>query len=448
MSPDVDDAVPGLPPIDGDEGEAPAVEEDDLDVEEQDRAGLDDAESGELDTGSSLDAEPVAVTDDDDGATDIGDVGAELAEGPVTAAGDDAPGIELPEDEDFLPEGTSHDDAAEGTSDVSIDIDESELPPIDDDGGELGDEAVAALPIEVGVDAAGPLRWADAAFEVAGEPAALEGLRGGAIVSLALDAREAGGAVFVSTERGGLFRSRDRGTTVEPAAGWRAHIAPPPEGSRVAGPALATGSGTLAVLAETGRVATSLDGGDQWDGPLEGPDARAIAIDDAGTLYRLTFAPGRAALVAADASGGARLVALEPFFAALDDDAGLALAVSGRAIAIASERGAWVSRDGGEHFAPLTGSTGARCIAFEGKSDDAALLIATQGEAHDATLLLRARPGEEPVVVSDLAAAVAARGEQHVAPSAMAWDDVRGVAWVALGARVLALRPPLRAGAA
>jgi hypothetical protein len=501
---DDDDALDELPPLDGDVREAPTPElEESLEDEDDDDASLDDA-TGEDDPADAdgLDLErderdpgwleePVDSPDLDLGEAALVDLGDERSAGGDL---DDADGPDAGEEDPGFgnaPERGGLDGGDEGPLGADDELREADLPPLDAD--EEGDLEDAAL-VEAGFAAEEPvaLPWAAGPWSRVGAPVALASATAvacaprGALVagrteggvaeivrvdlegtsqSLATSGLDVGmvralaveGEVIAALVDGGEIRvSRDGGASFTPVA----------EGVVAAGFALV--SGALWIRTRAGRLVTigadgarvpqsAVDTGPSWVAAMArdetGSGIAALVADEAGRVSGLLRAQGAGdgVLDALEVPEASRLPAV--------------LAVRGAHAAYAGRRGGVVR--GGADGSWTTHVWEGRVTALAFVGDGGALVAATYFEVDDTTalVLLDESPsggGGEPRVSvvarigpahaeasyaeasepGEIGDTVEVEAAAHGRVLALAYDDARGVVWVAGGFGVAAFAVP------
>lgn len=487
-----EDELDELPPLDGDvrDEPEPGAPADDLedDASRPSDASLDDA-TGENDP---VDANELGVDEGEGGWLD------EPAESPDLDLGDVAivdfakegeASLDEPEeatrrdarDEDIgfgqSPERGDLDGGEEGPLDADDDLKEADLPDLDADAeGDVDDGAL----VDPGFAADEPLglQWAAAPWSLAGAPVALV-----AATAVACAGR---GALAAGRSEGGtpeMVRVDLEGTTqVLVTAGL--------DVARIGG--LAVEGDRVAAIVEGGRVFLSTDGGATYAPlPDAGADVAQIAWA-AGALWMRTRAgalrsffgasvethalAGPVATIANDRSrtiaalladrAGAvsalvRSRAAEVGEVALEHEEILAVDPLGQPplLAVRGEHAAYAGRRGVVRRR-ANGTWGAH--AWQGRitavafiDDRGTLIAATYADADDTTTLVRldpdaggtatasvvARIGPSPVAGAPSGGAPAARAEDDGGDGrvlALAFDDARGVVWVAGGFGVAA----------
>jgi hypothetical protein len=474
-----------LPPLDGDARDPPDAEPDYADLLEknEEEATLDDAtaEDDPLDA-TVLDvdegegeggwlAESGEAQDLDLGNFTLADFGDELS--PNDDAEEAAVG-----DEDFglrdAPEHGGLDAGDEGPLDADEELREADLPALDaDEAGELDDAAL--IDATFGSDEPLGLPWAADPWLRVGAPIPLVGAT--AVACAARGALVAGRSDTGSAE---LLRVDLEGTCERQTA----------EGLDAADVRVLSVEGHLvAAIAQGGRLLVSFDSGGHFASVAE-PIAEGIAASDAalasGRLWTLTRTggllihdlagderqpgvaraaptiercaiPGVAAALTIDPSNGPTDVAVLVL-----DEAGRPTAIvrstagapvrregieapearspslfaaRGEHVAYAARRGGVVRRAGGGPWTPFQWEGRVTGIAFV---DDAGTLVAsTHSEADDTTALVRLDAAGHASVVARVGAAQADT-ESDGRVMAVAYDDARGVLWVAGGFGVAA----------
>jgi hypothetical protein len=472
---DEEDELDELPPLDGDVGDVAEPEADPGEGLEADEgeASLDDA-TGESDPADAdgLDLErdekdrgwleePADSPDLDLGDTALVDLG---EEGRRTTAADEPEGEAGIAEEDFGfgsgPERGGLDGGDEGPLGADEELREADLPRLDaDEEGEVDDAAL----MEPGFAADEPvgLPWAADPWSRVGAPVALA-------AATAVACAPRGALVAGQTEAGvaELLRIDLEGTSQGLAASGldvgsvRALAV---EGERVA--ALVTGGHLMLSRdggASFGPVAAgvtatdlALVSGTLWVRTAEG-ELAAVDGDGARLLPAVTGVPGGAlAALACDALGGVAAIAVDgarrtsglvrvapgkdAACEALDAPPELhrspaLLAVRGARVAFAGERGGVVWRDARGGWASHVWEGYVTALAFV---DDAGTLVAaTYSEGDDTTALVRLET--EAGADAPRASIVARFGPSRAGADGtdgrmltLAYDDARGVVWVA-----------------
>jgi hypothetical protein len=457
-----EDDLGELPPLDGDERDGPEPEADLGDVLDEDAGGeasLDDATA----ENEPADASELEVDERDDGwlaeptdapDLDLGDVAiVDFGEGPAELGEADEP--PPPEEDDELapggsPEHGDLDGGDEGPLGSDEELREADLPELDaDDEGELDDAAL----VDAGFAADEPvgLPWAAepwprvgapigpsmaTAVACAGPGALVAGrAEGGAAELVRVDLEGAtqtlstrgvdaadvralaveGMLVGALAEDGRALLSRDGGVTFAPVA----------PGVPAADVALA--SGTLWLKTRGQGLVAVRDGARVERCAVPGAVA-AIARDAAGAVAGLVVdEAGRAtALVRAHAEGAQQREAVDGAEPRLPG----VLAVRGALVAYAARRGGIVRRPAGGGWESHEWEGQVTAVAFV---DDAGTLVAaTYSDADDTTALVRLDPGGVASVVARIGPS-RSDGESDGRVAALAYDDARGVVWVAGG---------------
>jgi hypothetical protein len=476
-----DDDLDELPPIDGD-GEAEGPELDDVDVDDGDEgeeSPLDDA------TGEGDPVDPSELDGDEaesgwlEEVTDAGDLDLGppvLAE--LLAAEDESLAIDdrdepAAADEDFgVEEGSGRsglDFAEEGPVDEDDELRDEDLPALDADDGPDVDPAVgdeSLLDERFAGSEPLALPWASEPWPRVGSPMGLAsvGLPGG-ITALACAPR----GVLVA----GRVASGVAGVVLVDLEGTRQALRAEGIGdgrqpsARVV--ALAAEGELVAAVCEGGRLILSRDGGDAFEAVAVPEGVTAADIVLASRVLWVRTRTG--SLLAARAARGLERCAVPGTVAALSGDgaggvAALVVDETGRPATLVRGR-----KDGSvvcEALEGPSGRTGTLMTARKGHTayasgaarggivvrwagaawqrvpcegrlaglaliDDAGTLVAAAyAEADDTTRLVRVDPAGRASLVAGLGAA-RDDAEADGRAVAMAWDDARGVVWVAGG---------------
>ena len=423
---DTDDTldVADLPPLDGDPGEAPPADVDDDLVEAAESGhGLLDDETGEDDP---YDVADLAVSEERVGAED-----AESAEdvdiGPGALVGfpGDEEGLDgtspaslergrdqdgtspaspergrdqdptspdaLDDDAAFRDDGWGEDAGEDGPIGDEDDVSESKLPDLDADDEGVPDDAPAGLPFE---DDPSGLPWAAEPWTRVGAPWPV-------LDAVALCCSGTG-AVVVGRVEGGAALQLLR-LDLEGACQGAASSGLDPSRIR----SLTAEAGTILARTQEGSLFVSSDGG----ATFVGADVQASRPADAAR-------PSPASL--ADASG----VPSGP------------LAVRGGLIACGARKGGVVVRGGNrEPWSTVAWEGKVTALAFV--DDAGTVAAATYSPADDTTALIRVAPSGEALLVGRIGPARQS-GDCDGRVVAMAYDDARGVLWVAGGFGVAA----------
>jgi hypothetical protein len=481
-----DDELDELPPIDGDAGDDPEVADvEDLGDSEANDAGatspLDDStgEDDPLDAAALAGLEGVERDEADGGwleeavdspELDLG--GAALIdagrEDDESNALDDGEEPVIAPDEDFgIGEGAERvgvDRAEEGPVNADEELRDEDLPALDaddvpDEEGRAEDDGLLDERV-IGEEPLG-LPWAADPWSLVGPPLGLSnlGLPGG-ITAMACAARGALVAGRAGSATQELIRvDLEGGRQGLPAVGLR--------GGRVA--ALAAEGDAVAAVVEGGRLLLSQDGGGRFEAVAapEGVAAADVALASGilwvrtrtgsllaarpGKLLERCGVPGAVVSLVADGSGG--VVAL-----AVDETGRPATLVRGRPDGTAGceavqappgRPAAWLSARG-NHVAYVAGSARDGIVVrrsdgswdrlqWEGRvtalaiiDDLGTLVAATYSEADDTTGLVRLDGEGNATLVARLGPA-RDDAEADGRTLALAFDDPRGVVWVAGG---------------
>ena len=396
-----DDATDPRAPPDGAEDEA-ADDDDDFELREDSDEGdpLDDANAHNLDAGIDLDDLDEALDDDGEGidvgpideGIDFGDEGGDEGDGPKDDDDDD-------DDLDASPD----DGGAEGTADAPEDeVDETALPALDADEEGADDAALAeVLFAEATATAEGAELWeaiAGAGADVAcGAVAAGNGrvaaggdaLVIGEGVGAARSTSVASGVAAVALADDVLAYANRRGQVL-----WGRGLTAPPAPLGGWSPAV----GGVELVATPGRIFILADGA-LWSFAATGE--RLTALEPSGV--RAIAAAGGVVGVLARAEDGGLCLGLrrgddealprvrlqgDALRVADADRVHLAIAASGKAIALADGHAVVISRDGGASFSSIAlGDVAA--LAFVGSGSEAPLIAATEPDAYGTAQLVR-----------------------------------------------------------
>jgi hypothetical protein len=452
--------------MDGDpkdtEDNRPDAEIDDPVGPRADDGGLDDT-TGEDDP---LDAADLDLDEDDPawigepqdaGDLDLGgDDGLEIRDESSSFVGAEeagTPGVDFGLDD--VPEVTGLDSGEEGPIDADEELREADLPSLDaDDDGDEGDSGPTLDDSFLTEPSAG-LPWAERPLQRVGAPVAL--------VSATAVACVARGAVVAGkTESGNCELLRvdlEGGSQTLPALGMH--------GSEVG--ALAAEDGVLAVVLGDGRLLLSRDGGMRFEAPAEGLGAtdavlvsgalwvrtasRGIAVSISGGPLQRRSVGGAVAAICADGESGMVALAVDAAGVptallrglpdgSLESQSLAAPVASGRAIVAA--RGPFVAyssrrgvlrrgADGAWHAYEWEGQV--TSLVFVG--GDGGLIAATYSDADDTTALVHLAESGKATVVARLGPSTT-DGDLDGRTSSVAFDDARGVLWVAGGFGVTA----------
>lgn len=427
----LDEVLPELPLLDGDDEELAA---DDLDHElstfgEDDPDPFDDAAAEDLfDEADGIDFDAEGDADaDDEREVDIGEITIdEIDEADAKSA--DADDWEMGEDELDLDDAlaSSEDDGGEeGTLDASEELLDEALPELDaDEGDELAEGLLLDEGSSLSFDDERLPGWADVAWET--KPLSLSVDAMGELLSLSISE----GACAAVTARGELIVSRDGGESFAAGEVWRPDVAA--RGDDLAQVALSEG-GAMYLLTGAGRlfVRHTVDG-KLVRAAKEG--LLAMAAARAGTVAAVSAEPARGLELVVSEDSGASWVARELVGPAIVVAAAPnpILAVVDSAVAMGSEAGLVVSRDGVD-FELIPGCSGTVAVAFAGEASDSPLVAAVYREAEDRTYLVRVSGEGLAEVVADLGPTDAANDEELDSlgrANSLAWDAARKVLWV------------------
>jgi hypothetical protein len=471
------DDIPGdLPPLDGDD------EEREADAEKLADDELPHDDGGDPFDDATGEGEPVPELDDEGGrdaslldaapADDL-EIGAADTLGSETDRFTDDGREEPLAGEYDLPDedgGTDRDPGDEGPTTDDESLTDDGLPPLDQDDDGAEGEASAFFDEGFDSDSAGgwllpwerfgpPLdvpaaraisRFRDGVvvggrdllrvgLEGGVERALGRGLRGGDITRVFVVEGDLGEQLFVTTESGGLFVSRDRGALFVEVSGWRERVRPEEAASGLE--VVVTARDGLWGRSAQGSLLWSRDPGGAWE-TVQDIDgfAQALCTDDRGGVVVVLRALAETEVLRRGAGGIRRLgVPVEMAPAGLDRP--MTVAACGAAIAIGVEgEGVIFTRDG-RTWRRVTGTE--RVTAFALLDDAGTLAVAVDSdEAGARSSLLRVSPSGEQTVV----ATWQDRPPSEPGVTALAVDASHQVVWVAGGFGVAAFQPKMVPG--
>jgi hypothetical protein len=460
-----------LPPLDGagdDDTEAPAPDLTDDEVAHDGGDPLDD-KTGEDD---AVEAPEVTGTEggwlEDADEAETLDVGGDdlLIEQTELLADNDEPGVG-DEDYELGDDETATDDDAgeEGPGDDDEELREEDLPRLDaDEGGSPDDEDF--IDEGFGAEEGAPgVPWGSPRWERAGSPVdagpmravacvargvlaggsslSLVDLEGGSekAVAVGLDGGDVtrlwarGSAVVATTEDGELFASRDAAASFVAVTSWRALVRPE-EGA--VGVEVALGEGELWGRTAQGALLWSGDLGGTWKAVDAGGFVAAVGVDEAGELVAIVQAM-RGAEVVRGKRGALRHGSLPEGIVPATLSGRIQVAARGGSVAVAIEGEAVrLSFDGGATWARAPGTATATAIGWP--KEEGTLLVGLHDEREERTWLARVSSLGEARVVAEV---TGANPEIEGGILGLAWDEARGVVWVAGGFGVMALQPPV-----
>jgi hypothetical protein len=269
------------------------------------------------------------------------------------------------------------------------------------------------------------------------EPLLAHGLEGSEVTGLH-GLHRAGQDVFVTTEAGSLFVSRDEGATFAEAAGWRIHVRPE---EAAAGLDVVVAIDALWGRTGQGMLLRSADGGESWAVADVDGFVRALSTDSAGRCVILVRAlrasevlrlrsgaeewdrtPLPLDLVPAELTGRASIVA---------GDGTVAVALEGVGVFRALEGAGW-SR--------IAGTEAVTAVALLDDAGTMVVAVAGADGGERQSSLLRVGADGDPKVV----AVWDDRPEGDAGAVAIAVDEAHQVVWVGGGFGVMAFQPRMR----
>jgi hypothetical protein len=474
----VDELPFGLPPIDGDDGDG----EGDRDSEQAPAELLDDDAIPKDDGGDPFDdstGEDAAVTDvpDADGEEsmlDAGEAGGVDIGGHDLVAQLDASELASGIHEE---EGAAHEDyglkdeAAAPHLDGGEDGPESDdesltddgLPPLEQDDDGALDQAEAFFDADLSMGE--PRRAWSSAWERLGaqlslppsralariargvlsagrelsrvdlegaiEPLVAKGLRGAEATRVLV----LGESLFVTTERGGLFRSTDGGKTFTELPSWREHVRP--EDAAAGLDVVGSDQGLWGRTAQ-GYLLVSVDKGELWEKSDVDGFVHGLGMDDTGAPVVLVRGVAASEVLRRTASGWTR-TPLPRELLSSQENGPASLSARGKSVAVAIEgEGVVRSIDGGV-WSRLPGTQQVTALAMLDATGS--VVVAVQGagrereEEGSAVRLLCFGADGEPRTV-------AAWDEPNdVAITGIEVDDAHEVVWVGGGFGVAVFQP-------
>lgn len=427
-----DDWTPELPELDGEEDEAATDELDhELSSFADDEADpLDDAAADDIfDAAAEIDwSESSDAADDDEREVDIGEVeiDADESESFMAADADEWKADDMGLDIDDEIASSDDDGGEEGMLDASETAIDEPLPDLDaDEGDEVSEGLLLEGESSLVLDDERLPRWADVVWEPRSIETPLD--EKGELFSLSM--RDVDCAAI--TSRGELFVSRDGGESFDVIDAWRAEASA--QGDELTQVAFAengrmfllTGSGKLLVRASReGKLVRAPQSG-----------LLAMAAAKSGKVAAISADPGRGIELAESEDAGETWSARElegPALVVASAPNPWLAATSG-AVAMGSEAGLVVSRNGGA-LELVSGCAGTVAVAFAGDDESAPLVAAVYREAEDRTYIVRVSPEGMAEVVADLGGVEAEdedEGQSLGCANALAWDAARKVLWVA-----------------
>lgn len=435
-----DDALPNLPPLDGDDDSAPLEDTDSDSVDGDESVDLDasTAESliddSDLVDGSENDGSSW-LNDDDDQTQDEEDDD-ELSQGSEDGWTAFADTDEELDDDDGLAEGEGDasyvDTGEEGLveeSTLSADDDAAELPPLvenaalgndsadDLDVREDGELETATLSFEDErrwMGAQLPEAWPSSrlTLEVVGDAADEQPhVPGQEVTTFAFDARDAS-KLIVGTQLGGAFVSADAGRTFRVANSWsRSGDAEVPVAFYVAAESV-NGRTRVWGRTERGAVYRSDDFGTSWVGPVLLQPVMALAVNAQGGVAVVSV-PKVGTAQLGQFRNDAWLMRNVPGPVATREGRIVDVAAHGDTVAIAYDgdpTGVYLSRDGGETFHAQPSLPAASHVTLVDEPEGLSLYAALFFAGLDNTVVVRRAYDGSEHVVFDVAAAITKLG--------------------------------------
>lgn len=433
LSPD-DDALPNLPPMDGDDDSAPLEDTDSDDVSEDESVGL-DASTAE----SLIDDSELVDSPENDDSSWLSDDSGENADDEDEDFGDEreenwaafADVDEELEDDEELESGEGDasfvDAGEEGVSDeprVSADDDAADLPALHENAA-VGNEAADDLDLrEAGELETAMLsfederRWMGAQLpeawpkdrlrlEIVGDAAdERPTVPSQEVTSFALDPRNAA-RLIVGTQLGGAFVSSDSGRSFRAANSWSRSDGAAATAAFYVAADVQHGSTRVWGRTERGAVYRSDDFGATWVGPVLLQPVMALCVNPTGGVA-IVSVPKRGTAQLGLFRNDAWLMRNIPGPAVTREGRFVDVAAHGEVIAIAYDAdpaGVYLSRDGGETFHAQPSLPSASHVALVAEDNEVTLYAALFFAGLDNTVVVRrATDGSEHVVFDAQAA--------------------------------------------
>ena len=255
----------------------------------------------------------------------------------------------------------------------------------------------------------------------------------------------AGKELFVTTERGGLFVSRDGGASFEDVPGWRELVRP--EEAAAGLDVVASQDGTLWGRTAQGSLLSCKDHGEHWEkGDVDG-FVHALGVDEEGNALVLVRGLAASEVLRRSGDGGQACwlrVALPAGLLGSSLKLPASIVAHGKSIAIAVD-GAGVFRSVlGAVWSRLAGTGAVSVTAMAMLDESGTVVVGLHGsedddEDRDGTRLARVGADGELSVV--FAWDEQAEGEAGV--TAIAVDEAHEVVWVGGGFGVAAFQPKM-----
>lgn len=425
----LDDWLPDLPDLDGEEGESAAdeLEHELLSFDEDAADPLDDAAAEDLlDAAAEIDFDFASdAPDGDEREIDIGEITIDEIpddEADKSAAEDESQPSDLGFDIDDETDGSEDDGGEEGLLDASEEAIDEALPELDaDESDELSEGLLLEDPGSLVLDDEQLPGWADVAWET--KPLSLSFEAKGELLSLSMSERtcaaiNAHGELLVSLDGGESFE-RARSDELS-RADMLAQVAALEDGTSY----LLTGSGALLVREASGDKIARHPRRGLLAIAARGKKLGAISADPSRGLELIESEDGGTSWTARELAEAAVVVAAAP---------NPVLAVNEGAVVMGSEAGLVISRDGAD-FELIPGCSGTVAVAFAGEGSLAPLVAAVYRETENRTYLVRVSVEGHAEVVADLGPTELAEDDEAEplgCANTLAWDSARQVLWVA-----------------
>jgi hypothetical protein len=254
------------------------------------------------------------------------------------------------------------------------------------------------------------------------------GLRGGEVTRVVVTVD----VVFVTTERGGLFASRDRGANFSEVTGWHAYVRP--EEAAAGLDVVASKRGVWGRTAQ-GALLFSADGA-RWEKADVDGFARALGVDDDGNAVVLVRSLGASEVMRRKGDAWRRTELPSDLLAGMTGPATVVARGNAAAIAVEGE-GVFRSVDA-RGWARVAGTEKVTAMAMLDSAG--ALILGLDGGEGDAqSSLVRIGADDKLQVVAAWDERTAGEGVR-----AIAVDEAHQVVWVGGGFGVAAFQPRIR----
>jgi hypothetical protein len=280
-------------------------------------------------------------------------------------------------------------------------------------------------------------------LEGAVERLAARGLRGGETTRVLV----AGEDIYVTTERGGLFASRDRGASFAAVSGWREHVRPDEAAAGL--DVVSSVDGSLwGRTAQGSLLSCSGDGGERWEKADVDGFVHAVGTDEAGNVVALVSGLGAIEVLRRALPRGAwSRTAIPADLLASPVTGAVTLAAHGASVAVAVEGEGVVRSIGGGAWSRLAGVSAPTAMVM---LDASGVVVLGDGRA-GARLVCVGADGESRAVAvwdagegADGGDGADEHAEADAGVTGIAVDDAHEVVWVGGAFGVAAFQPKMR----